>query len=116
MSVVAEGLNLFIEQLADAGIPVTDDPRNLRTGAVIVDSPSITALTNDVVELRIPCVAVVPPPGNKDAMGQLIALVDELILAAGSATTITAEPGVYPMGSVDLPAYRTTITISYRRD
>lgn len=116
MSLIADSMADFISVLEDANLPVITDPRNLRPPAVFVDSPSIQSLSVDIVQLTIPVVCVVPPPGNADAMTALIALMDDVLDACTVASTITAEPGLYSISGQDLPAYNIRVTVAYRKD
>lgn len=118
MSLIADSLAAFVELLTDAQIPAVTDPRNLQPPGVLVDLPSIRSVTQGIVELTIPVVAVAPPPGNQDSVNRLIELMDDVFtaLATQPVSAMTAEPGTYNLGSMDLPSYSTTVTIAYRED
>lgn len=116
MSLVVDGLAEFIGVLTAANLPVVSDSRNVAPPCVLVDTPSIRSLGVDVAELTIPVVAVAPPPGNVEALNTLLALVDDVLAACttASASTVTAEPGVYNIGNQELPAYNVRVTVAYR--
>lgn len=116
MTLVADGLADFTAVLVAANLPVITDSRNLRPPAVLIDTPSIRSLSAYAVELTIPVVAVAAPPGNLDALNALIALVDDVLDACttASASTVTAEPGLYQIGNQELPAYNVRVTVAYR--
>lgn len=111
MTVIADAIAGVAQALADADLPVVTDPRNLRPPAVLVDAPSITALSLSVLEVVVPVVIVAPPPGNADAMASLITMMDTVFALPIECTAMTAEPGVYATAGQELPSYSVRITL-----
>jgi hypothetical protein len=106
-----ELLDELAGQLLEADLPVVIDPRNVTPPAVLVEPPSIVAMSGLLVELRFPVIALAPPPGTLDQLRALLALADRVVQVVPCTG---GEPTVW--GPTDLPAYRMTVNITARRD
>jgi hypothetical protein len=102
----------LLETLIGLGLPATNDPRNLRPPAVIIDPPSITDVNGQICRLQFPVVVVAPPPGNLDAVRSALDMADVII---EGVNTLDGEPQIYTIGQTDLPAYRLTVQLTTRR-
>lgn len=112
MSTIADAIAELITDLEAADLPVVSDPRNLRPPAILVDAPSIRALSLNVLELTVPVVIVAPPPGNADAMTALVAMMDTVFSLPIECTNMVANPGVYSIAGQELPSYSVQITLT----
>lgn len=110
MSTIADAIAGLVAELAAANLPVVSDPRNVRPPAVLVDAPSVRALSLAVLEITVPCVIVAPPPGNADAMTALVAMMDTMFSLPIECTEMSATPGVYSIAGQELPSYSVLIT------
>lgn len=107
-----EVYDYLVEQMSDAGIPAVNDIRNAQPPCVLVDPPSIVALSGSMVTLDFAATVVAPPPGNRDQMVRLLSIADRII----ETQTVTAgAPGSYSIGQQDLPAYSLTVRIQAQR-
>ena len=112
MSTIADAITELVADLAAANLPVVSDPRNLRPPAILVDAPSVRALSLNVLELTVPVVIVAPPPGNSDAMAALVTMMDTVFALPIECTSMTANPGVYTIAGQELPCYSVSITLT----
>jgi len=112
MSTIADAIAELVTDLEAANLPVVSDPRNLRPPAILVDAPSIRALSLNVLELTVPVVIVAPPPGNADAMAALVAMMDTVFALPIECTNMVANPGVYSIAGQELPPYSVQITLT----
>jgi hypothetical protein len=112
MSTIADAIAGLVAELAAANLPVVSDPRNVRPPAVLVDAPSVRALSLSVLEITVPCVIVAPPPGNADAMTALVTMMDTVFALPIECTSMTATPGVYTIAGQELPSYSVVITLT----
>jgi hypothetical protein len=108
-----EGWDYLIQQLADDGIPVVSDIRNVQPPCAIIDPPSVVAQSASLVQCDFPVTIVAPPPGNRDAVRVLLAMADKVIQ---SQPVQSANPSTYTVGTADLPAYQLTVRLQLRRD
>jgi len=111
MTIIADAIAGLVTALEDADLPVVSDPRNLRPPAILVDAPSVRALSLSVLEITVPCVIVAPPPGNADAMNSLVAMMDTVFALPIECTNMVANPGVYSIAGQELPSYSLVITL-----
>lgn len=111
MSTIADAITELVADLTAANLPVVSDPRNLRPPAILVDAPSVRALSLTTLEITVPVVIVAPPPGNADAMLALVAMMDTVFALPIECTNMTASPGVYTIAGQELPCYSVTITL-----
>jgi hypothetical protein len=102
----------LLGQLVDLGLPATNDPRNLRPPAVIVDPPTIANINGQIVRLTFPVVVVSPPPGNLDAVRAALDMADVIV---EHTNALDGDPQIYTIGQTDLPAYRLTVQLTVRR-
>lgn len=112
MSLLADGLDLFLAALEDANIIATVDTRNVAPPCVIVDPPSIVAFSGDTVTLEFPVAVCCPPPANPDTLRQMLDSADA-ILELFPVTS--GNPGTYTAGAQHLPAYLLIVQQSYTR-
>jgi hypothetical protein len=109
-----DSLDLVVGILEDAGIPVVDDIRNLTPPAVIVDPPSITAISSSLISLEFPISCVAPQPGNRDATKKTLELADAIYeLESEGLIPVAGRYGVY--GERQLPSYQITVRLTVRR-
>lgn len=108
-----EGYDYLCQALADDGIPVVNDIRNVQPPCAIVDPPNIVAQSGTLVQADYPVTIVVPPPGNRDAVVKLLQLADRVIQ---TQPVQTGTPATYSVGPSDLPAYTLTVRLQLRRD
>lgn len=112
MTLLNDALDYVVGQFTAAGVPATADPRNVRLPGVLVEPPTITTLSKDMVTLRFPALVLAPPPGNLDAVRVLLEVVD--LAVAGVDNCTSGEPTTY--GEKDTPAYLLNVTVTARRD
>lgn len=110
-----DAYGIIIDTFSDAGLPVIDDVRNLRPPSVIVDPPSFTAISSDLVAFEFPVSVVMPPPGNRDALIAALTLVDQIV-ELDSVLVLSGQSGVYATGGQELPSYQLTVQITVRRE
>lgn len=110
---ILEGYQYLLQTLQDAGIPATDDPRNLSPLGVLLEPPSITLQSSSLAQLDFSATVVAPGPGNKDATVALLRIVDKI--TALGINVLTASPGTYTVAGNELPAYNLTIRLQLRR-
>jgi hypothetical protein len=110
-----EAYEIVVDALAAADLPVIDDPRNLRPPGVIVDPPTFTAISANLVEFDFPVSIIMPPPGNKDALYAALTLIDDILLLP-DLLVISGTSGVYTTGGQELPSYQLIIKITVRRE
>lgn len=113
MGIMNDTYDALVQELNDLGLQATNDPRNLRPPAVIVDPPSIVDVNGRIFQLVFPVVCVAPPSGNLDAIRPLLDMADSIIENINAATS--GDPQIYTIGNTDLPAYRMTIQKTVRR-
>lgn len=113
MGAMMDAYDELVAELNDLGLQATNDPRNLRPPAVIVDPPTITDINGNIFQLRFPVVCVAPPPANLDAVRAALDMADSIIENINAATD--GDPQIYTIGQTDLPAYRLTIQRTFRR-
>lgn len=106
-----QALDYVIWQIAETGIRVSADPRNLAVPGVLVEPPSLTVKGRNIVELRFPIIALAPPPGNADAVRALLEIADTI--AANVDNVTGGDPSTW--GDKDLPAYTMSATVTIRR-
>lgn len=112
MSLLNDAFDELAGLLEDAGLPVIQDVRNLRPPSVLVDPPTITAISGDLVKLDFPVVVVAPPPGNLDAVRVMLGMADTIVQAVPCTG---GAPSLYSVGNQDLPAYSMTVSLTVRR-
>ena len=113
MGLLNDAYDELVAELVALDLPATNDPRNLRPPAVIVDPPSITDVNGHIVRLQFPVVVVAPPPGNLDAVRSALDMADTIV--ENVKATLDGEPQIYTIGQTDLPAYRLTVQLTVRR-
>jgi hypothetical protein len=115
MGLLNDALTTLVGYLEDGNLPVIDDPRNLQPPAVIVEPPTITVRSANLVTCDFPVVCVAPPPSNRDAAKKLLDLADQIV-ALPEVLTLSGSPGIYTtqQGS-ELPSYQLTVQITMRR-
>lgn len=113
MGALNDAYDALVAQIADLGLQVTNDPRNLRPPAVIVDPPTIADINGQIMRLTFPVVCVAPPPANLDAVRAALNMADVIIENVNA--TLDGDPQIYPLGQADLPAYRLTVQLTVRR-
>lgn len=106
-----DGLDYLVDQLTAAGLNATCDPRNVNPPCVLVEPPSLVVRNPATTELRFSLLALVPPPGNLDAVRALLDMADAITEQVDNCTD--GEPTTW--GPTDLPAYRMTATVTLRR-
>lgn len=108
-----DSIDYVVGQLATVGIRAVTDPRNVTPPCVLVEPPIITAVQSaNLVQLEIPVSVIAPPPGNRDAIIGMLALVDDII---GVLNVTSGSPGTYVAGNTELPAYNLNLNIQIRR-
>lgn len=113
MSILLDAMDYVTTTLSDAGLNVVTDPRNVQPPCVIIDPPSLVAISGNLVTTDIAITAVAPPPGNLDAVRWLLTAADTVV----QAVLITnGQPGSYTIGTTDLPAYTLTARITMQRN
>ena len=113
MGAMMDAYDELVAELNALGLQTTNDPRNLRPPAVIVDPPTIADVNGHIFQLRFPVVCVAPPPSNLDAVKVVLEMADSIIENINAATD--GDPQIYTIGQTDLPAYRLTIQKTVRR-
>lgn len=100
----------LVSALTTAGLAVVNDARNARPGVVIVEPGSIqvSSIRGGQLLIEYPVIALVPPPGNLDAMRELNDMVDTII---DSVPATSAQSGSYSVGSQELPCI--TVSVNY---
>lgn len=111
--VLNEGYDYLCQSLADAGVPVVNDIRNVQPPCAIVDPPNVIAQSASLVQADFPVTIMVPPPGNRDAVVKLLQLADKVI---ENQLVTSGTPATYSVGPNDLPAYTLTVRLQLRRD
>lgn len=110
-----DAYGILVDTLDEAGLPVIDDVRNLRPPSVIVDPPTFTVISNNLVSFEFPVSVVMPPPGNRDALLSALTLVDTIV-ELPSVLVLSGTSGVYATGGQELPSYQLTVQITVRRE
>jgi len=114
MSLLAEAQDNLVELLAQhdvAGIII--DPRNIQPPCILIDPPTIVGISADLVTLQHPVICLAPPPGNRDAIVRLLEDADAVMNAV---PVTTGQYGTTTIGSAEMPSYRLTVQLTYRRD
>lgn len=112
MSLLLDAMNHVASELTAAGLNVVTDPRNIQPPCVLVEPPTIRALSGTIVTADVRVTVLAPPPGNRDAMVKLLTDADTIVDAA---EVIDGAPGTYTVGTQDLPAYSLTARITLLR-
>lgn len=103
-----------LAELASLGIPATNDPRNARPLAVLVQLPKFTNFTYNVLDVQIPLQVLGAPPGNKDVGDWIMTTVDNIVDSALAITQGT--PTTVELGGQSCPAYELTVAMSVKRN
>jgi len=117
MGRIIDARTRLVNDLAAAGLTVVTDPRNARPLSVLVEPPTMSrgsaSGTGSQVLLEFVLTVLAAPPGNLDSLNWLSDTVDTITNIA-TVAAINAAPGVYTVGSQELPAYTVTVnTIGY---
>lgn len=112
MSLLQDAYDYVANELATAGLNVITDPRNLQPPCVIIDPPAIRALSGNIITSDVRVTVLVPPPGNRDALLKLLADADVIVDAV---EVVDGQPGSYPLGERDVPAYTLTVRVTLIR-
>ena len=103
-----------MSELADLGIPATRAPRNARPNSVLVQLPTFTCFTSNVLDVRVVLQVCGGGPGNQDVGDWAMTTVDKIV---NSPLAITeGRPTTLEVGGQILPAYEMTVGISVRRN
>lgn len=112
MGRILDARTRIVNALTAANIVAVTDARNARPMTVLVDPPTMTRSTGSgtgsQVLLEFTLTVLAAPPGNQDALDWLSNTVDAITSITGIAAT-QATPGVYSVGSQELPAYTVTV-------
>lgn len=110
MGRINDAYDSLCQELTDAGLTVVNDSRNARPGTVLVEPATlnVVSVSGAQIMLEFPVVAIAVPPGNLDSLRQLYDTADVIIDAT---TAVSAQPGVYQVGSQELPCI--TVTVNY---
>lgn len=112
MSLLQDAYDYVAAELTSAGLNVVTDVRNVQPPCVLVEPPSVRALSGTLVQTDVRVTVLAPPPGNRDAMIKLLADADTVIEAV---ETIDGNPGSYTIGNAELPAYTLTVRVTLVR-
>lgn len=113
MTLLQDAYDYVAGELVTAGLNVVTDPRNIQPPCVIIDPPSIRALSGNIITTDVRVTVLTPPPGNRDALIKLLADADTVVAAV---EVIDGQPGSYPYGERDLPAYTLTVRVTLIRE
>jgi hypothetical protein len=112
MSLLQDAYDYVAGELTTAGLNVVTDPRNLQPPCVILDPPAIRAISGNIITADVRVTILTPPPGNRDALLKLLADADTVVAAV---EVVDGQPGTYPYGERDLPAYTLTVRVTLIR-
>jgi hypothetical protein len=97
-------------ELSAAGIVHTVDPRAAQPPYVLIHTPSFQIEAPTLYGNATCVISIgVPPPGDNDAVDQLLPLVDRVCHALRN-TVVSAQPGPVPFGTASIPGCRVTVT------
>ncbi len=106
--------DMLATALDDAGLNVTQDPRNVTPPCVLLDAPSFTVPNSKTVAVTIPCMVLAPPPGNYEAVKVMLDDCD-IIAALPGVLSASGSPMVYEYGDAQIPAYRLSVELTVIR-
>lgn len=101
----------LVTKITGTGLRVVTDPRDANPPCVIVGLPAgLTRRNACTIAGTVAVTAVAPPPGNDDAAGWLLDVVDQLAVLVGWTG---ADPSTWtPTGAgSELPAYTMTVPV-----
>jgi hypothetical protein len=105
---LADARSAIVTEITNAGYAAVTDPRNARPLSVFVELPTITAVTNKVLDLTFTLRVLGAPPGNQDSLDWIFTAVDTLIQVADLAV-VAGSPSLAQIGTQELPAYDLTV-------
>lgn len=106
--------DMLATALDDAGLSVTQDPRNVDPPCVILDAPSFTVPNRKTIIATIPCMVLAPPPGNYEAVKRMLDDCD-IIAALPGVLSANGSPMVYEYGDAQIPAYQISVELTVIR-
>jgi len=112
--VFAEAQAALASRLDALSIVNTADPRNARPMSVLIEPPSFTAFTYNVLKMTFTLRVLAAPPGNQDAIDYLYTTIDTII----NTTTIDVldgRPSMTTIGGQDIPSYDLTVAVATQR-
>lgn len=112
--ILVDAVNAVKTALTALGLVPITDPRNARPLSVLIDLPSVNALTYNVGDIELRLRVLAPPPGNQDAGDYLMTIADQIMNSTIAVTDL--RPGLATIGGQDLPTYDLTVAVAVRRN
>lgn len=115
METLAGVVSAVVDALLDAGVPATDDQRDLDPPGVYVTPPIVTYDKLAGYTATLDMYAVVPAAGRREALAALGPLVDQVraVWPVRDAFPVDLQP---LEGTDPLPAYRLPLTVNVSGD